>query len=93
MFLITQEIEKVETRIAELKTQMDPKAMIPTHIEALREQARRFNSVKKITKPKITMAHLFRFAEIGEATKDGKRFIDRNPIGKKVAKIVGVTYF
>ena len=32
--------------------------------------------------------HLYKFSEIGEATKAGKRFIDRNAIGKKAAKIV-----
>jgi hypothetical protein len=39
------------------------------------------------------MVHLYRFAEIGEATKAGKRFIDRGAIGKKPAKIVGVTFY
>jgi hypothetical protein len=88
-----QEIEKVEARIVELKAQMDPKAMIPVHIEALREEARRFNSVKKMNKPKLGMAHLFRFAEIGDATKAGKRFIDRTAIGKKAAKIIAISFY
>ncbi len=39
------------------------------------------------------MAHAFRFVEVGEATKAGKRFIDRTAIGKRPAKIVGVTFY
>jgi hypothetical protein len=72
---------------------MDPKALIPTKIDALREEARRYTSVKKISKPKLGMAHLFRFTEIGEATKIGKRFIDRSAIGKKSAKIIAISFY
>lgn len=39
------------------------------------------------------MAHLFKFNEVGQATKNGKRFIDRTLIGKNPAKIVGVNFF
>lgn len=39
------------------------------------------------------MAHLYRFAEIGDATKAGKRFIDRPLIGKRPAKIVGMSFY
>lgn len=76
-----------------MKSQLDPKALIPTKIEFLKEEARKYNSVKKIVKPKITMAHLFNFAEVGEGTKEGKRFIDRPVIGKKAAKIIGICYY
>lgn len=30
---------------------------------------------------------------MGEGTKNGKRFIDRPMIGKRIAKIVGVNFF
>jgi hypothetical protein len=58
-------MEKVENRILELKSQVDPKALIPIKIEAIREEAKRFNSVNKVNKPKLGMAHLYRFSEIG----------------------------
>ena len=48
-----------------MKSKLDPKALITTKIEYIREEARKYNSVKKIVKPKITMAHLFNFAELG----------------------------
>lgn len=59
----------------------------------LREEAKRYNSVKKMNKPKIAMAHLYRFSEIGDATKAGKRFIDRNVIGKRAAKIIAISFY
>ena len=39
------------------------------------------------------MAHLFKFSEVGQATKNGKRFIDRSMIGKNLAKVIGVSFF
>lgn len=39
------------------------------------------------------MTHNFRFNEVGEATKAGKRFIDSTAIGKRPAKIVGITFY
>lgn len=67
--------------------------MIPTHIEAIKEETRRNNESKKIVKPKLGMAHLYRFAEIGEATKAGKRFIDRAAIGKNPARIIAISFY
>lgn len=37
--------------------------------------------------------HLYKFSQIGQATKAGKRFIDRNAIGKKLSKIVAITFY
>ena len=39
------------------------------------------------------MPHLFKYSEVGEATKAGKRFIDRVSIGRKAAKIIGITFY
>lgn len=61
-------------------------------MEMIVEEKRR-NSQVKLSKPKITMAHSYPFSEIGEATKAGKRFIDRSAIGKKHAKIIEITFF
>ena len=57
------------------------------------EEKRRNSSSVKISKSKITMAHLYKFNEVGEGTKNGKRFIDRAIVGKRTAKIVAVTFF
>jgi hypothetical protein len=62
-------------------------------MDLIAEEKRRYSSSVKIAKPKVTMAHAFRFIEVGEATKAGKRFIDRTAIGKRSAKIVGVTFY
>ena len=39
------------------------------------------------------MAHVFKFIEVGQATKNGKRFIDRTLIGNKPAKVLGVNFY
>ncbi len=39
------------------------------------------------------MAHLFKFTEVGQPTKNAKRFIDRTLIGKKPAKVLGVNFY
>ena len=39
------------------------------------------------------MAHTYKSNEVGEATKAGKRFIDRSAIGKRPAKIIGATFY
>ena len=50
-------------------------------MEMIVEEKRR-NSQAKIAKPKVAMAHTYRFNEVGEASKAGKRFIDRSVLGK-----------
>jgi hypothetical protein len=67
--------------------------MIPTKMDMLLQEKRRYSSSVKINKPKITMAHLYKYNEVGEGTKSGKRFIDRPLLGKRTAKIVAVTFF
>ncbi len=64
-----------------------PKALIPTKIDFLEEEARKYKSVKKIVKPKL------RWPIYSISTKEGKRFIDRPVIGKKEAKIIGICYY
>ena len=57
------------------------------------EEKKRAASSVRLNKSKLTMPHTFKYGEIGDATKAGKRFIDRNAIGKRAAKIVGVVYY
>ena len=47
----------------------------------------------RLNKAKLSMPHTFKANQIGEATKAGKRFIDRNAVGKRAAKIIGVVYY
>ena len=79
--------------ITDLKKQVDPKVLKPTKMEMILEEKKRYSSSVKINKPKIVMAHNYKFNEVGEATKAGKRFIDRSAIGKRPAKIVAVTFY
>ena len=62
-------------------------------MEMIVQEKRRAASSVKLNKAKLTMPHTYKFNEIGEATKAGKRFIDRTAVGKRPAKIIGVIYY
>ena len=83
----------MESAIAEQKKQVDPKNLKPTKMEMINEEKRRAASSVTLKKAKLSMPHTFKFNEVGEATKAGKRFIDRTAIGKRAAKIIGVIYY
>lgn len=57
------------------------------------QEKRRAASSVMLKKAKLSMPHTFKFNEVGQATKAGKRFIDRTAIGKRPAKIIGVVYY
>lgn len=55
----------MENAIAELKKQVDPRALKPTKMDLIVEEKRKSLSSVKVAKPKITMAHNYRFGEVG----------------------------
>ena len=66
--------------------------MKPTKMDMILLEKQRAVSERKLIKPKLTFPHVFKFTEVGEATKTGKRFIDRGMIGRKAARIIGIAF-
>jgi hypothetical protein len=52
----------VEGLIADLKKQVNPKALIPTKMDMIIEEKKRHSSSVKINKPKLTMAHTYKYS-------------------------------